>query len=139
MGGDPFDPGIGSEHCLFYFANVHEPAGNGLVEQWGITPPAVRIVVRVLVALDERALRLEPGRNVLVRVLDEAARIVGHLGQEAAALVDRTDRGDAVLASGLRIVLAEARGDVHDPGPVLGTDEGGGHHPEAPSAFLSEK
>ena len=91
----------------------------------------MRVVVLVGVVADDDAGGLEVGDHVRVGVEDVLALVVGDLGGEAAAVVDRTHQHDAVRFAHPLVVLAEAGCHVDDAGTVVVGDEVAAEHDEA--------
>jgi hypothetical protein len=121
---------VGGEHLGLDGVYLDEPAGYGAVYERAGAAPAMRIGVQVLLALDELALGLEPLDDGLVGVLDEHAGVVRSPRGELAFAVYRAERGHARALEGLVVVLAEARGRMHDARAVLGGNVVRRVHPE---------
>ncbi len=134
--GDPEDLPVGRDHALLDLADIHEPGGNGPVDERALAAPAVRVGVKILVALDELTLRLQPRDDVLVRLLHEAAGVVRNLLREPAFAVDWTDNGDSGAFEGVVVVLAESGSRMDDTAAVLRRHVVGCEHLEGP--FFNE-
>ena len=76
--------------------------------------------MEVLIPFDQLPLLLEAADDGLIRLLDESALVVPHLGGEPAFIVHGTNRGNSRTLQGVVVVLAETRGGVDDAGTVFG-------------------
>ena len=106
---------------------AHVPARARHGEQRAAAAPAVRVGVLQRVLAEEQAGGLEPARDVLVAILDEAAderaaEVAGAgLGREAALVVHRLEQRHARRPEALaqrEVVGAEGRRGVHEAGAV---------------------
>ena len=99
---------------------IHQPE-----DDLGAAAPADRVGVAVLLACDQQALQLQVVRHLARQV--GAARVIGagvaaRLPAEALAedaeLVDGVDHRQVVDLGQRKVLLAAARGDVHDAGSL---------------------
>ena len=134
----PVDPAVVGQHLLLEGRGADEPALARILDQrvfFG--PPAERIVVDVLLLVEQHALGLQLADDVAVAVLDPAALVLGRFGGERAVGGDGADqrRALAVDEPGLlglehvEVHLAERRGLVDDARAGVDGDEIGRHDP----------
>ena len=128
--GDPPDLLVSGQHLLLDLLHLDEPGGNGAVDQRCVAAPAEGIVVDHGALGEQLATVAQAAQDVAVHLLDEPAFVVGYFAGKAAVLVDRADHGQALLQTQLVVVLAKARGRMHDSRALFHRDEIRGHHPE---------
>jgi hypothetical protein len=120
--GDPVDLLVQLDQAVPECGDLDEPRVDGLVDDRRVGPPAVRVVVLVAVVADDRPPVLERLYDLRVGVEDVLALPVGNLGGEPSGVVDGNDQLDAVGLTDPLVLLAEAGGEVDDPGALLGVD-----------------
>ena len=92
--GQPGDPGVVGQHPIAERGRADKPALPRVLDQRIVVgPPAERIIVQVLFEVQQQAARPQFPIDILVRVLDPAARIIGRLGCELAVRADGADQG----------------------------------------------
>ena len=119
--------------CVFELRRADEPALARILDQRiFLGPPAERIVVQVLLLMEQQAALLQLADDVLVGILDPAALIVGRFGGELA--VGRRRRRSAAgpapstkrACSSMQHVVvdfAERWRLMNDAGAAVGGDE----------------
>jgi hypothetical protein len=101
------------------------------VDERGAAPPAVGVGVRVGMATEQQAGRLEPVVDRAVGVAHRLALQPRHGVGEPPIGAHRVEGGQVGRPADLAVDLAERRGQVDDAGPLVGLDEVAGHHPPA--------
>ena len=119
MRGLPVDFAVSVEHLIAERFHGDKPAPHGAVDERTPAPPAMRIRVQNLIALDELAFGFEPLDDVLVAVLDKAPLVIGHVRREFAFGVNGTNSGNARALKRLVVILAKTRRRVHNARAVF--------------------
>ena len=144
----PVDAAVVLEHLLLEGGGADEPTLARILDQRVFfRPPTERIVVDVLLLVEERPFGLHLADDVAVAVLDPAALVFGRFGGERAVGGDRADqrRAFALDEPGLlgleqlEVDFAEGRGLVDDARAGVHRDEIRRHDPpgdDAPAAAL---
>ena len=125
----PVDPSVRLDQGVLAGGGGDVPAGLAPVDERGPAPPAVRVRVDVGLAADQEPGRLQAVVDLAVRLARAPSGQPAHGVGEGAVGSDRVERGQPVLPADLAVDLAEGRGQVDQPGPLLGGDEVGRHHP----------
>lgn len=150
-GGDPVGLLVVGEKSVLDLGDVHEPAGNGSVDEGSIGSPAEGVAVLDGVLVDELSLGLQSLHDVLIAVLDVSALVVGNLGMRTAAkayvavelAVEVNGAGniastddDAVGQADAVIILTKAGGAVDDTSTGVVGDVGIGDDSEGVGPVL---
>ncbi len=136
--GVPADLLVGRQQPVADLGGLHVPARLRVVEERGVAAPAVRIGVQVGLGTQQLPVGLQRLDDVLVGLLDEAAREVRDPLVEAAAVVDRVLQLDPVLLAEPEVVLTEGDRGVHEPGSLVGGDEVGEQNGVAAGAVVGD-
>ncbi len=96
------------------------PGRQGVVEQRGVAPPAVRVGVLVRDVLEQPLARSQVGHQVGIGLLEELAAHEGDVSLEVPVAGHRVDHREAVRPADAEVVGAEGRGLVDQTGAVLG-------------------
>ena len=122
----PADLAVVGDQPVLERGDPHEPARDRAVDQRRVAAPAVRIVVAVGRAGEQRARGGQLAQDRLVRVEHVEAGELAEPVVERAVVAHRVLTGDPERGAGRLIVLAECRRQVHHAGAVLGADPVGG-------------
>ena len=134
----PVDPGVVGQHRLAKLARADKPALPRILDERIIVgPPAERVVVDILLLVNEQAAGPQVAGDVAVALLHEPSAPHRKSVGERAVGRDGVDecRPRTVGKAGLLgyehgvVHLAEGRRDVDDAGAGVGGDEVGGDHP----------
>ena len=117
-------------HIVAEIGYFNKPAGHRFVNQRGVGTPAERIRVGILLFFNQKAFFFQQLHNRFVGFKNLFALIVGNFGGKFTGFVNRTDNREILIisAAGLKVVLAEARGNMDNAGTVFGGDEGSAQH-----------
>ena len=91
--GQPVDPAVVGQHLFLEGGCADEPAFAGILDQRVLfRPPAERIIVHVLLLVEEHAFGLQLADDVAVAVFDPAALVLGNLRSEPAIWSNRAKK-----------------------------------------------
>ena len=123
VGGRPVDAVVVRDELVVQVLHLHVPGVDRAVDERCVGTVAERVGVGDRRLVDEPALGLQALDDVLVAVLAEAARVLGHLVGEVAARVEGVDeRVHPRLLADAEVVLAVGGGDVDEARAVVGRD-----------------
>ena len=120
--GDPVDVLVEFGHPVAEFGYLHEPAGNGLIDERIAATPAVRIAVLVARHSEQPAVGPKHLSQWLIGIEDVLAGDLGDDREELTALIHRDDDRDASFASDDLVILTVGRSLVNDTGALAGGD-----------------
>ena len=120
MFGLPTDLLVQLDQPLLDGGGADKPALHRVAHQRRAAPPVMRIVVQILVPLEEQAAFFQVPANRLVGILEPEATNQRDVVLKMAIATDRVDHVHTETASGLEVIGAEGWRGVHNAGAIFG-------------------